>query len=156
MNTRNPLLRISICLAVGGLVTIVIICFLIGFGLHHVVGKYALYTALALQALSLIVNRFADRRYLKACVSYTPSKKMARYRLFSEALWSLGSVCQLIVLLLMLLGMEATDFRLRLLCEIGTILSPLGWMGLLLSSYRRRAAMEVLLARNNADSVEVR
>ena len=156
MKSSNLLLRISVCLAMGGLVTIVVICFLIGFGLHHIVGKYALYTALFLQSQSLIVNRIVDRRYDKACDSYKPSKRMGYYRLVSEILWSVGLVCQCGVLLLMLLGMESTDTAVCALCIIGTILSPLGWMGTLLSSYRKRAAMEVLLTRNSTDSVEAR
>ena len=94
MKSSNLLLRISVCLAMGGLVTIVVICFLIGFGLHHIVGKYALYTALFLQSQSLIVNRIVDRRYDKACDSYKPSKRMGYYRLVSEILWSVGLVCQ--------------------------------------------------------------
>ena len=154
MKPHNPILQISICLAIGGLVTIVVICFLIGFGLHSIVGKYALYTALFLQALSLLVNHATDRRYDKSASIYHPSPKMVRFRLMVRTLWTLGLALHLGVLCLLLLGMDPGEPWVRCLCIPGVILSPLGWMGILLASHRKRSAILVLLSRNSPENVE--
>ena len=140
LKMQRTVLRLSACLAIGGLVTIVVICFLIGFGFHSVVGKYALYTALFLQLLSLVVDRFVGCP--SGSVPYTPSKKMARFRLAVTVIWLLGAFMQLFSLLLILFGMDTTALWVRILCVPGVILCPFGWAGILLASHRRRAATE--------------
>lgn len=149
MKTQNTLLRLSICLAIGGLVTIVVICFLIGFGFHSVVGKYALYTALFLQLLSLVVNYLADARYSREIHSYTPSKKMTRFRRIVTAFWVTGALLLLCSLVLILLGMSTTDLWVRILCVPGLFLCPIGWVGILLASNRRRSAIDDIIKKRN-------
>ena len=149
MKTHNPLLKLSVCLALGGMVTVGIICFLIGFGIHSPVGKYALYTALFLQSVCLLVNRIAERPYRSSHASYTPSPKMVRFHLTAELLWTLGAILLLGALLLILLGMAPADLWIRRLTVCGILLSPIGWLGLLIASYRRRTAVESQLLHNH-------
>lgn len=146
MKTRNSLLSISICLAAGGLVTVGIICFFIGFGIHSPVGKYALYTALFLQALCLGVNHITDRPYVRGNTAYTPSRKMVRFFRAAEFLWITGTALQIGALVLILLGMEPTDTWVRHLTLPGILMSPLGCAGILISSHRRRSAIESIRA----------
>ncbi len=156
MKPRNLFLQIFVCLAIGGLVTIVVICFLIGFGFHSVVGKYALYTALFLQCLSLLANRMTDRPYEKKHSNYSPSKKIVQFRQVAEILWVSGVVLQLGSLALICFGMDVTDPWVRRLCVCGVVLSPIGWSWILLSSHRKRSAISVLLARKTEQKVESR
>ncbi len=147
MKFRNILLRLFICLALGGLVTVGIICFLIGFGVHSPVGKYALYTALFLQSLCLWVNRLTDRSYERINTAYTPSRKMRRFRLIAELLWIAGAALLLGALLLILLGMNPTAPWARRLTILGILLCPPGWLGLLAASQRKRTATLTLCAK---------
>ncbi len=147
MKPHNLPLKLSVCLALGGMVTIGIICFLIGFGFHSPVGKYALYTALFLQGVCLLVNHLTDRSYSGLHVAYTPSFKMRRFRRTAQLLWTIGSALLLAALLLMLLGMAPTDSAVRYLTIIGLPLCPLGWLGLLMESHHRRTATVTLCAK---------
>ncbi len=151
MKVSNPLLQISVCLATGGLVTVGIICFFIGFGIHSPVGKYALYTALFLQALCLVVNRIVDRPYIRGNTAYTPSRKMVRFALTAESLWIIGVALQLGTLLLILLGMEPTDPWVRHLTLPGILMTPPGCAGILLSSHRRRSAIRSIRSSRHMD-----
>ena len=49
------LVLITTCLAAGGIGTVIIFCFLIGFGLNTMVGKEALYIGAGLLLINLIV-----------------------------------------------------------------------------------------------------
>lgn len=140
----NTFLRLSVCLALGGMVTVGIICFLIGFGIHSPVGKYALYTALFLQAVCLLVNRFTDQSYKRLGTAYTPSPKMRRFRLTAELLWATGVALLMGALLLMLLGIGSTEPWIRRLTLSGLLLCPVGWLGLLMESHRRHVAILTL------------
>ena len=142
MKSRNPLLSISVCLAAGGLVTVGIICFFIGFGIHSPVGKYALYTALFLQALCLGINHITDRPYVRGNTAYTPSRKMMRFSHTAQILWIIGTALQLGALVLILLGMDPTDPWVRYLTLPGVLMTPPGCGGILLSSHRRRSAIQ--------------
>lgn len=149
MKTQNTVLRLSVCLAVGGLITIAVICFMIGFGFHSAVGKYAVYTALFLQMLCLGVNYFTDKHLSEHAHTYTPSKKMARFRLIVAILWIAGALFQALSLGLVLLGLELTNLWVRILCTTGVVVCPFGWAGILLASHRRRSAIENILAKKS-------
>ena len=62
MKRYNVLLRLTTCLALGGTLTTLWICAVIGFGLHTTVGKEALYLWLVLQALQLSAAALRLRR----------------------------------------------------------------------------------------------
>ncbi|MBR6825575.1 MAG: hypothetical protein IKM59_03405 [Oscillospiraceae bacterium] len=140
MRTRTSLLQISLCLACGGIGTVLIICLFIGFSIHSPVGKYALHTAFFLQAFSLGVNALTDRSLYKRYTPHNPSPQMKRFRLISELLWWSAMALRLASLTLLLFGLECTDPWVRYLCIPGYLLGPVGWLGLLLASYRRRQA----------------
>ncbi len=131
MKLRNTFLRLSVCLALGGMVTVGIICFLIGFGLHSLVGKYALYTALFLQAVCLAVIALTARSRAGKATDCTPSPGIGLFRLAAELLWIVGTALLLGALLLMLLGMEPTDPWIRYMTLPGALLCPVGFLGLL-------------------------
>ena len=153
MKTKYLPLKLSVCMAIGGFITIIVICFLIGFGFHSTVGKYALGTALFLQWLSLVVDHFTHGPRLAEDCPYTPAKKMTHFRLIVIVIWLLGSCMQLASLGMILFGMTSTNLWVRILCIAGFCLSPLGWAGILLASHRRRTAGEVILARKTANPV---
>lgn len=155
MKPRHLFLQIFVCLAIGGLATIVIICFFIGFGFHSAVGKYALYTALFLQGLSLLANRITDRRYNNALLDYAPSIRMIRFRKIAVVLWTVGLTLQLSSVILLCFGMAITDPWVCHSCVCGVVLCPIGWFWILLASHRKRSAIRVLLARKNRQKVEV-
>lgn len=147
MKTQRTVLRLFTCLAVGGMVTIVVICFLIGFGFHSAVGKYALYTALFLQFSNLGVNHLIDRSYSKESHGYTPSKKMSHFRSTVISIWVGGAFLQMASLFLILCGLKPTDLWVRILCVPGVLVCPIGWAGILLASHRRRCAIEDIQAK---------
>ncbi len=144
MKVKHLLLFLSVCLAFGGLGTVAVICGFIGFGLYSVVGKYAIYVALFLQLLNLLVNHCVTGSYRRAEYWHTPSLKMRRFSYVSLSLWALGTALLLASLVMILLGGSMTGVLNRSLCIIGCILSPCGWLGLLLASHRQRQAVEVL------------
>lgn len=141
MKRRNWLVAISVCLAFGGIGNVIVICFLIGFGLHTVVGKEALYVAFALQLGSLLACHFSERRLSKGRKAYTPSKKMRRVRNISTVVWALGALLLILSLVLAILGISFANFWVQYPCVIGAILAPLGWIGLLLVSHYRHQAI---------------
>ena len=122
---------------------------MIGFGFHSTVGKYALYTALFLQLLCLGVNYITDKRLSESTHTYTPSKKMVRFRLIVTGLWLAGALFQVVSLGLVLLGLELTNLWVRILCTTGVVLCPFGWAGILLASHRKQSAIENILAKKS-------
>lgn len=154
MKTQHPFLRLSVCLAVGGMVTVVIMCFFIGFGFHSPVGKYALYTALFLQLLSLGADHITQRKWETSSHSYTPSGRMLSFRRTFLLLWLLGALSLLLSLALILSGLEPSAPWVRRLCIPGIFLCPAGWWGVLVAGHRRRQAIQVLLSRKTAEPVE--
>ena len=51
MKDKDLLLRLTFCLAVGGLGTVAVMCLFVGFGFSTVIGKEAVYLCLVLQAV---------------------------------------------------------------------------------------------------------
>lgn len=143
MKTSHPrqdlLLLITVCLAIGGIGAAFILCFLIGFGLHTFVGKEALYTAFGLQTLSLAVVRIRERQ-LRLKGAPSASIKMRRVHLCFAWSWRVGAVCLLSSLVMALCGISFGSLWVRILCVVGAILTPLGWLGALASLHRRRQA----------------
>ncbi len=127
---------ISTCLALGGIGTAVIMCLLIGFGFHTVVGKEALYSALVLQAVNLAVMWRRERR-LKTRDSACPGKRSLLLRVFGWV-WCVAAVLLLLSLLLALCGMGFGSFWVKYPCAVGAALLPVGWLGLIVCVCRSR------------------
>lgn len=144
MKIKHPPLFIAVCLAFGGIGTIGVICFFIGFGLHSTVGKYAIYVAFFLELLSLLADFFTNKRYTGMQKNHIPSVKMRRFRLISAIVWFCGATLLLSSLGLILGGMNMTARLPRYFCLFGCLLAPMGWLGLLMSSHRQRQALQVL------------
>lgn len=130
--------QITTCLAAGGIATVIIMCFLIGFGLHTVVGKEALYVG----ALLLLINLFVIRRreaQLKAGMTVI----LRRIHFVFVWMWRIGAALLLIALVLGICRVGFGKLWVKLPCLIGTILLPLGWLGNLITFDRRRKASEI-------------
>ncbi len=127
------------CLAFGGLGSVVIFCFLIGFGFNTFVGKEALYICFALQTLNLSVIRIRERR-LHQGAAPQPSRQMRRFRQIFSWCWRVSAVLLLVSLAAALLGRPYGSFWVRYPCLIGAIFAPIGWFGCLIAFHRRRQA----------------
>ena len=141
MKKRNWSVVIPVCLAFGGLGNILIMCILIGFGFHTVVGKQAIYVALALEALSLLACACHEHRLEKEHPNYAAGAKILRFRRICGVIWFAGVGALLISLALILFGLRMTNIWVRIPCIMGLILAPVGWIGLLLSYHHRQEAL---------------
>lgn len=135
------------CLACGGIGAVLIMCFLIGFGLHTFVGKEALYTAFALQAVNLATIRLRERQ-LRLANAPAASVKMRRLHLCFAWSWRIGAVALLLSLILAVCGVSFGSLWVRIPCIFGTVLTPLGWLGALTSFRRRKQAALVQQERS--------
>lgn len=148
LRRHDWLIALTVCLAFGGIGAAFILCFLIGFGLHTFVGKEALYVAFVLQALNLAVIRLRERQ-LRLGGAPTASVKMRRVHLCFAWSWRVGALCLLLSLVLALCGVSFGSPWVRIPCIVGTILTPLGWLGALASLHRRRQAALVASERES-------
>ena len=136
------LVLITTCLAAGGIGTVIIFCFLIGFGLNTMVGKEALYIGAGLLLINLIV---IWRREARLEAGMTPI--LRRMHTIFVWTWKIGAVLLLIALVLGICGVGFGKFWVKLPCLIGTILLPIGWLGNLITFTRRRRASEIVRAK---------
>lgn len=133
----------TLCLGFGGCGAVIIICFLIGFGLDTFVGKEALYICFGLQALNLTLIRLRERK-LRQEHTPAPSKRMLRLHSVFAWLWRAGALLLTIALLLGIFGVSFGDFWVRYPCMIGAAFTFLGWLGAVVSYHRRRQASLVI------------
>ncbi len=141
MKKRNWSVLIPVCLAFGGLGNIIVMCVLIGFGIHTTVGKEAIYVALALECISLLACSRWERRLKTAHPNYIAGEKIRRFRRICGMLWLLGAGLLMLSLILALCGLRMTGLWVRIPCIAGLILAPIGWIGLLLSYHHRQEAL---------------
>ena len=141
MKKRNWSVIIPVCLAFGGLGNILVMCILIGFGFHTVVGKQAIYVALALEAFSLLACSRHEYRLEKEHPNYAVGEKIRRFRRICGILWLSGAGTLLLSLALILCGLRMTNIWVRIPCIAGLIVAPIGWIGLLLSYHHRQEAL---------------
>ena len=141
MKKRNWSVIIPVCLAFGGLGNILVMCILIGFGFHTVVGKQAIYVALALECLSLAACSRHEYRLEAEHPNYTAGEKLRRFRRICGVIWFAGAGVLLLSLALILCGLRMTELWVRIPCIMGLILAPIGWIGLLLSYHHRQEAL---------------
>ncbi len=141
MKKRNWAVMIPVCLAFGGLGNILIMCILIGFGFHTVVGKEAIYVALALEFVSLLACSRHERRLEREHPNYVAGEKLRRFRRICGGIWLSGAGLLLLSLSLALCGLRMTALWVRIPCIAGLILAPIGWIGLLLSYHHRQEAL---------------
>lgn len=137
-NKRDWPVLITLFLALGGNGMMIIFCGLIGFGLHHILGKIALYISFALQVVNLLVVAWRRRTITKSLTQPHPvSKKMRRFHGICLGVWVLGAVSLLFSLALCLFWLPMSDAWVMYSCLVGSILAPVGWLGILASYHRR-------------------
>ena len=123
-----------VCLAFGGVGMAIILCFLIGFGIHSVVGKEAVYICWLLMAASVLTLTLRERSVCKK--RRKASGRMFRVRLMFQLLWHLATLLLLASLLLLLFGMSLSNTWVMHLCLFGVCCLPGGWLGMLLCLHR--------------------
>ena len=128
MKIQERLMLITSCLAFGGLGMAVIMCFLIGFGLNTVVGKEAIYTAFALQGLNLLTLHRQGREKSRATGVFL-------------WIWVCGAVLLLTALVLGLFRLGFVSPWVRWPCLGGTILLPVGWLGVVTTVWWQKKAV---------------
>ena len=133
---------ITTCLAAGGIGTVLLFCFLIGFGLNTLVGKEALYVGAGLLLINLFVIR---RREAHLEAGMTPI--LRRMHTAFVWTWRIGGALLLAALVLGICGVGFGKLWVKLPCLIGTILLPIGWLGHLGTFFRRKRASEVARAK---------
>lgn len=122
MKRYDVFLQFAVCLALGGAVTALWICAVIGFGLHTTVGKEALYLWLLLQLPELAVTAL-QRRKMPSQGALLP----VRRALF--CLWCGGAALLLFSLGAALAGLSCGSMWVSLPCTLGTVGAALGWAG---------------------------
>ena len=141
MKKRNWSVWIPVCLAFGGLGNIIVMCILIGFSFHTLVGKEAVYVALALEFGSLLACSRNERRLEAEHPHYIAGEKLRRFRRICGMIWLSGAGLLLFSLILALCGLRMTGLWVRIPCVAGLISAPIGWIGLLLSYHHRQEAL---------------
>ena len=141
MEKRNWSVLIPVCLAIGGLGNVLVMCILIGFGFHTLIGKEAVYVALVLEIVSLLACSRYEHRLKEAHPHYIPGDKLRRFRRICGIVWLSGAGALLFSLILALCGLRMTGLWVRIPCVAGLILAPIGWIGLLLSYHHRKEAL---------------
>lgn len=147
--SRDWAARVTVCLAAGGALMAMIVCFFIGFGLNTASGKEAIYVAVLLQALNMVIIRRHERRLAKANAFPPSSRQMTAVRLTALNLWRGGAVVLLTSVFLTAFGVPFANFWVKLTCYAGLALLYLGWIGSLLCYHRRHQAA-VTYAREQA------
>ena len=137
---RDWLILITVFLALGGIGMMVIFSILIGFGVHSVVGKIALYICFALQLLNVISILLRCRNLESRRNMPSPSPKMRKFLTFSLLLWSLGALCLIFSLVCYLFWFKAVDAIVVYPCLVGAVIAPTGWLLMLAGFHRRRQA----------------
>lgn len=138
-NKRDWPVLISLFLALGGNGMMIVFCGLIGFGLHSILGKLALYISFALQAVNLLIIAYRRRAITKSPAQPRPSsKKMRRFHGVFLGLWIVGAAALVFSLWMNIFLLPMTDPVVRYSCLGGSIVLPIGWFGILISYHRRR------------------
>lgn len=138
MKSKDWLLRLSLCLAVGGLGMAGIMCLFIGFGFSTVIGKEALFLYWLLQSVNVMVMRIREIALLRSAQAPVPSRRMRVLRLIAEWLWRLGSVTLLASMIFALCGMFLSSPLVVLTCWAGFLATLIGWLGRLMTFHRVR------------------
>ena len=136
MKKRDWLLRLTLCLAVGGLGMAGIMCLFVGFGFSTVIGKEAVFLYWLLQCVNVIVMRIRESSLLRSAQAPAPSKRMRILRLSAAWLWRLGSITLLASMVFALCGMLLSSLLVVLTCWIGFFATLIGWLGRLMTFYR--------------------
>ena len=138
MKKRDWLLRLTLCLAVGGLGMAGIMCLFVGFGFSTVIGKEAVFLYWLLQCVNVIVMRIRESSLLRSAQAPAPSKRMRILRLSAAWLWRLGSITLLASMVFALCGMLLSSLLVVLTCWIGFFATLIGWLGRLMTFPRVR------------------
>ena len=144
MKKRDWLLRLTLCLAVGGLGMAGIMCLFVGFGFSTVIGKEAVFLYWLLQCANVIVMRIRESSLLRSAQAPAPSKRMRILRLSTAWLWRLGSITLLASMVFALCGMLLSSLLVVLTCWIGFFATLIGWLGRLMTFHRVRQSSMAL------------
>lgn len=136
MKQKNWLLRLSVCLATGGLGMVAVMCLFVGFGFSTVIGKEAVYLYLLLQGANVALITARERMLLRSAQAPVPSKKMRFLRLGTKWFWRLGVLTLLASLVMVLCGMLLSNPWVVLTCWIGFGITVVGWLGRLMTYHR--------------------
>lgn len=132
-------------LAIAGNCAILLVCLILGFGVHTFGGILTLYIALALQAVNIIILLLRRCSAAKKYEVPPPSRKMRNFCTVNVACWCFSAVLLLAALPLDLLWLGSGHPAVIWMRIAGAVISPLAWGGILASYYRRRQA--TLLSR---------
>lgn len=135
---KDWLLRITGCIAAGGLIMMVIMCLFIGFGFGTLVGREAVGLYLFLQAVNLIVILCREKKMRARPEVPNSSAKMCRVRKTGGLFWCIGAGLALLSFGLPLVGVGGDTIWVKLSCWLGVILALLGWLIRLASVVRMR------------------
>lgn len=148
MKQRDWLLRLSVCLAAGGLGMVAVMCLFVGFGFSTVIGKEAVYLYLLLQSGNVALITLRERRLLRTAQAPVPSKRMRLLRLGVKWLWRLGALTLLASLAMVLGGMLLSNPWVVLTCWFGFFMTAVGWLGCLMTHHRMMQSCIALRQEN--------
>lgn len=143
-------LRVSVCVAMGGILMLMFICLFVQFGFHSVVGREAVYLSAAFLIENVLMMRWRERRH--AAFFPALSRRMLAVCRVVTVCWLLGVLLLLASAVLLLCGLPLGAFWSRFTVLAGYVLSLLGWGGRLMVYHRRCTAAQVAQADRQAVS----
>lgn len=120
---------ITTCMAVGGIFTVLFLCVFVGFGLNSLVGKEALYVCLSLNAVNVVALLLRRRQLPRKAHA---SRLLRLLDALALPVWCAGTAALLFALVAGLCGAQFGSASVYYPCLIGTILVPIGWLGILI------------------------
>ena len=139
------LAALSSDLTVLSFTAILVVCLILGFGVHTFGGLLTLYISLGLQILNILILLLRRHAVLKRFSAPPPSRKMRIFRNVNIAVWCCSVAVLLAAVPMDLFWLGSSHPAVIWMRIMGAILSPLSWIGMFASYYRRRPA--ALLSR---------
>lgn len=144
-NIRRDLpVRVASCVAMGGILTVGIICLFVGFGFNTVVGREAVYLSGLFLIINVLLTQCRERRLVRQKVFPPMSGGMHRFCAVVNCGWILGVLLLLSSGALLLCGVGLANFWSSFTVISGYVLALLGWAGNLMAYHRRRMAAMVV------------
>ena len=148
MKRKEWLLRLSVCLATGGLGMVAVMCLFVGFGFGTVIGKEALGLYLLLQSGNVALITARERLLLRSAQTPVPSKRMRLLRLSLKWFWRVGALTLLASLVMALCGVLLSNLWVVLTSWIGFCMTVVGWLGRLMTYHRMEQSRLALRQEN--------
>lgn len=144
-NIRRDLpVRIATCVAMGGILTVGIICLFVGFGFNTVVGREAVYLSGLFLMANVLLMQCREHRLTREKVFPPMSRGMHRYCAVVNCGWTLGVLLLLSSGVLLLCGVGLANFWSSFTVISGYVLTLLGWAGNQMAYHRRCTAAMVV------------